>query len=61
MSVCKQTKANPQTTNMDQNIIYLVAAVVVALAAWVGARSLRKYQRRRRRRAHRGERLNILP
>ena len=45
---------------MSQTIIYLAAAVAVALATWAGTRTLKKQQRRRRRQAARGERINIL-
>jgi hypothetical protein len=44
---------------MPQNSLYVMAALAVALAVWVGARALKKHQRRRRRRADRGERINI--
>jgi membrane protein implicated in regulation of membrane protease activity len=40
--------------------MYIAAAVAAVLAVWVGAKALKKYLHRRRRRAERGERLNIL-
>jgi hypothetical protein len=46
---------------MDQSfIIYVCAALGGGLAIWAFARAVKKYQRRRRRRADRGERINVL-